>query len=560
MRKFVYRLFIIQFLFLVRLFDGVASASTDTLMNSLLKHIQNKEAYAEQKKNYLLNLKKKLADSAGNIKPTYEIQRELYNIYISYESDSAIVYAKKNVNLAIEQNMDFWRIESQLDLATFYLTGGMYLDADSLLRQIKPTRIDHYLRIKYFDTKQKFYRFYAFQHLEHEKYIALSDSYRDSLLSILDTASNHFKMVYSEKLIDQDKSEEAKKIIFGMIKSIKEDTHEKAMLAYSLANVYKKEDNLEKQRMYYIISAICDIKNAIKENASSRALASLLYKMGDIEGAYACIRSSMEDAKFCNARFRSYEASQIYPIIEASYQDNEREKRKILGTFLVVASILSALLVTAVIFVYRQKQRINRVRQELYSTNMKLREFNDKLHVANEELIRVNQEVSSMNKKLSEANQIKEVYIGHFLDLCATYIDKLERYQSTIKKLIMGDKINQLLRLVKSHEMIDHEVQELYNTFDTTFLHLFPDFIGDFNSLLRPEERIEVKDSEKLNTELRIFALIRLGISDTAKLASFLHYSLNTIYTYRAKVRNKAIMDKDEFDKMVMKIGQIRIT
>src|SRR5690606_10908743 len=191
---------------------------------------------------------------------------------------------------------------------------------------------------------------------------------------------------------------------------------------------------------------------------------------------------------------------------------------------------------------------------------MKLREFNDKLHVANEELIRVNQEVSSMNKKLSEANQIKEVYIGHFLDLCATYIDKLERYQSTIKKLIMGDKINQLLRLVKSHEMIDHEVQELYNTFDTTFLHLFPDFIGDFNSLLRPEERIEVKDSEKLNTELRIFALIRLGISDTAKLASFLHYSLNTIYTYRAKVRNKAIMDKDEFDKMVMKIGQIRIT
>ena len=195
-------------------------------------------------------------------------------------------------------------------------------------------------------------------------------------------------------------------------------------------------------------------------------------------------------------------------------------------------------------------KRLAKIRKELYQTNIKLKELNTDLQISNSRILGINLE-------LSNANKIKETYIGHFLDLCSTYISKLERYQNTLNKKAVEKKLDELYRMLKSSEMIDNELKELFENFDNIFLHLYPNFVEEFNSLLIQEERFELKQNELLNTELRIFALIRLGITDSSKIASFLHYSANTIYNYRTRVRNKAAVPREEFESLVSQIGTI---
>jgi hypothetical protein len=359
-------------------------------------------------------------------------------------------------------------------------------------------------------------------------------------------------------LHDENRLTEAKQILQQLLKQTKNDTHEKAVLSYALANIYKKEGNISLQKHYYALSAICDIKNAIKENASMQALASILCETGEVEKAYACIKSSMEDAMFCNARLRTYEVSQIFPIIDSAYQENINKQKSELQLFLILLSILSIFLIIAVIYVYKQMKRVTRIRRELYYTNVKLKELNLDLQSTVNQLNDVNKELSDVNSKLSEANQIKEAYIGQFLDLCSTYINKLEKYQNTLNKKAVEKKLDELYKMLKSREMIDNELKELYENFDNIFLHLYPNFVENFNSLLVKEEQFILKSNELLNVELRIFALIRLGITDSSRIANFLHYSANTIYSYRTRVRNKAAVPREEFESMVMKIGALK--
>lgn len=557
MKKLFYKSLVVLYFFLFGIANLFASSTNDTLMTDLMKIIQQKGVYIKEKEFSLREIKQKIQGDSANDSLRYELQKQLYHAYAPFKTDSAIYYAKKNIDLAIKHQKKAWIAQSQLDLASFYLIAGMYLDSENMLQHISENVLPKQLLIQYLDIKKKFYKFYSFHNYNSELYLELSNRYRDSLLNNLDQSSNHYKMVYAEKLIDENKGEEAKSIINAILLKSEAYSHEQAMLAYSLAQIYKNEGDLKREQELLVLSATCDIRNAIMENASMRALASLLYQTGHIDDAYTCIKSSLEDAIFCNAKFRTYEISQIFPIIDSAYQEHQKNRKSMLASFLGLTSILTIFLLIAVIFVYRQMKKVSKIKGELSNINIELNKLNEKLVGANDSLIHKNVELSNLNAKLAESNQIKEVYIGHFLDLCAMYIEKIEKFQNSIKKMIMGNKIDELLKLVKSHAMIDKEVNELYETFDHIFLHLFPNYIAEFNSLLREDSQIEVKEKELLNTELRIFALIRLGVNDTAKIASFLHYSLNTIYTYRAKVKSKALVNKEDFDRLVMQIGTI---
>ncbi|MDR1718473.1 MAG: DUF6377 domain-containing protein [Prevotella sp.] len=511
-----------------------------------------------EKEDGISEIKKML--KTPNITPEqrYDINLKLYNEYKTYISDSAIYYARENTAIAKKLNRPVWTYESQLDLVSLYIVAGMYIEAIDILKSINNKNLPDWLLIKYYDCYKQLYNYYSNNNLYTRIYVEKSKLYRDSLLNVLDKKSNHYKIVYAEKLYDENKLTEARQILQELLNQTKSDTHEKAVLAYALANIYKKEGSIGLQKHYYAISAICDIKNAIKENASMQALASVLYETGEVERAYDCIKSSMEDAMFCNARLRTYEVSQIFPIIDSAYQENVNKQKSELQLFLILVSILSIFLIMAIIYVYRQMKRVARIRKELYHTNVKLNELNIDLQSTINQLNDVNKELSDVNNELSEANQIKEAYIGHFLDLCSTYINKLEKYQNTLNKKAVEKKLDELYKILKSREMIDNELKELYENFDNIFLHLYPNFVEEFNSLLVRDGQFILKPNELLNVELRIFALIRLGITDSSKIASFLHYSANTIYSYRTRVRNKAAVPREEFESMVMKIGIIK--
>ncbi|WP_165021623.1 DUF6377 domain-containing protein [Dysgonomonas sp. ZJ279] len=520
----------------------------DTTFQYLSKLLDNKEVYMHVKEQKISEIKRMLQTPNISEVQRYDINLKLYDQYKTYISDSAIHFAQENLQIAHRLNNILWIDESKLALASLYTIAGMYIESIDLLRSIDRKTMPEKLLVSYYDTYKLLYSSYSSNNLYTNIYYAKSNLYRDSLLNVLDKTSNHYKIVYSEKLLDQNRLEESKQILQNLLEESKLEDHERAVLAYALANVYKKENNIEQQRVYYTISAVCDIKNAIKENASLQALAGVFYEMSNIDNAYKCIKSSMEDAIFCNARLRTFEVSKAFPIIDTAYQDKVNKQKEGLLFFLILVSLLSLFLIAAVIYVYRQMKRVAGIRKELYRTNVKLNELNTDLQKNNVQL-------NNLNGELSEANRIKETYIGHFLDLCSMYINKLEKYQNTLNKKAVEKRLDELYKMLKSRDMIDNELKDLFDKFDNIFLHLYPSFVEDFNSLLLEKERFVLKPNELLNTELRIFALIRLGIVDSSKIASFLHYSANTIYNYRTRVRNKAAVPREEFELLVTKIG-----
>ena len=535
---------------------------TDTQQDQVLRRLygmmERKETFMSEKEDRISAIKMMLATPNISNLQQYEINLQLYNEYKTYISDSAIHYAKQNVELAGRLGDRYRMNESKLSLTSLYIISGLYVESLDILNQIDRSELTDNLLIYYYDSYKQLYRNYSFNNPNASVYIAKSSLYRDSLLNVLNKESNHYRIVLAEKLFDENRLTESKQILEDLINQSEEENHEKAVLTYALATIYREEGIVDKQITYFAISAICDIRNAIMENASMQALAVTLFEIGNIEKAYDCIKSSMEDAMFCNARLRTYEISQILPIIDSAYQERVRNQKSELQLFLYLVSLLSLFLIIAVIYVYRQMKKITRIRKELYHTNLRLNELNEDLQRTVDQLNDTNKKMSDINDELSESNEIKETYIGHFLDLCSTYIDKLEKYRSTLNKRAVERKLEELFRMLKSHEMIDQELKELYSLFDNIFLHLYPNFVEEFNSLLVEEERFNLKPDELLNTELRIFALIRLGITDSSRIANFLRYSANTIYNYRTRVRNKAAVPRDKFESFVMKIGVIQ--
>lgn len=524
----------------------------------LYELMENKGTFMSEKEDRILSVKKMLETPNISDVQRYDINLQLFNEYKTYISDSAIHYVNQNIKISEKLNDQDRMNESNLNLTSLYIIAGMYIESLDILKNIDETGLSGELLIRYYDSYKQLYRNYSFNNFNAHIYIAKSSQYRDSLLNVLDKNSNHYRIVYAEKLFDENRLAESKQILQDLINQSEAEDHEKAVLTYALVNIYRKEGDIDKQITYYAISAICDIKNAIKENASMQALAITLFETGNIEKAYGCIKSSMEDAMFCNARLRTYEISQILPIIDSAYQEKVRNQKSELQLFLVLVSFLSLFLIIAVIYVYRQMKKITRIRKELDHTNLKLNELNRDLQLTVDQLNKTNKKLSEVNDELSESNEIKETYIGHFLDLCSTYINKLEKYQNTLNNKAAERKLDELFRILKSHDMIDQELKELYKLFDNIFLHLYPNFVEEFNSLLLEEERFVLKANELLNVELRIFALIRLGITDSSRIANFLHYSANTIYNYRTRVRNKAAVPRDKFESLVMKIGVIQ--
>lgn len=522
----------------------------DTLFVWLNKEINNKDFYVKKKEQKINSLQQLLHTQNLPKNQEYEINSKLAKEYRKYIIDSAIYYMEKNKKIAKDIGDINLRDETNLNLCLLYSATGMYIESKEILNQIDRKSLSKELLPLYFETYSQFYGHYAQSNNRHT-YFQLNEAYRDSLLTTLDPNSIKYQITYAEKILYQGQLEIAGNRLLTLLNKIPQDDPDYALVTYLLGNVYKNKHDSISQKKYYALSAITDIKNAIKDNASMQSLALTYYESGDIDQAYRFTKSAIEDAVFCNVRFRTIEISEFYSIINTTYQAKEAKQKSELKLYLILISILSLFLIVAVIYVYKQMKRVSKIRKELYRTNVKLTDLNEGISNTNNQLYKVNSE-------LSESNHIKEEYIAHFFDLCSAYITKLEDYRKALNKKAANNQLDELFKMLKSTTMVDNELEELYKKFDNIFLSLYPTFVEDFNSLLISEEQVLPKQGELLNTELRIFALIRLGITDSVKIAGFLRYSLSTIYNYRTKARNKAAVSRDEFENMVMKIGVIQ--
>ena len=307
----------------------------------------------------------------------------------------------------------------------------------------------------------------------------------------------------------------------------------KVYIYYTLSEAYSMKKDIEKEVYYLILTAIADLETPVREYASLQKLAHLMYESGDIDRAYKYLSCSMEDAVACNARLRFIEVTEFFPIIDKAYKLKEEKERAVSRAMLISVSLLSLFLLIAIFYLYRWMKKLSVMRRNLSLAN---------------------KQMSAVNAELEQTGKIKEVYIARYLDRCVNYLDKLETYRRSLAKLAMASRIEDLFKAIKSEQFIRDERDEFYNEFDRSFLKLFPNFISAFNNLLVEEGRVYPKSDELLTTELRIFALIRLGVVDSNKIAHFLGYSLATIYNYRSRMRNKAAGDKDMFEQNVMNL------
>jgi hypothetical protein len=520
-------------------------------MQTLLYALDHKAHYEdikEQQINSLINdlAKKNISDLAR-----YDINRKLYLEYKAYKIDSAVLYLEKNLEIAKQTKQNDLYFSTVLSLSFMYWQSGNFLEATQMLHALDLNELRKLpvpIQADYYDTFKQIYRYYAeMQSDKSNDYFRKSNLYRDSILLIAYPESQIYKLSQAEKLSEDGHWDKAATIITDLLNSQEYKNSNYAILASILANIYKHEGNSELQKRYFAISALGDIQNAIKENSAMLQLALLLYHDNEINDAYRCIKSALDDAEFCKARFRNNEVAAIFPIIDHAYHEKTTRQHHLIFIYFILVSLLSTLLIIAIVYIYIYLKRIGKIRIQLAETN-------DDLQIKNLKLNELNVELTALNRKLSQTNIVKEAYLTKFIDLCSNYIDKLDNYRRSLHRLARDGKSDELNAELKSSKFIENELSDFYTNFDETFLRIFPTFISDFNALFPAEKHQTIKQGEILNTDLRIFALIRLGITDSQKIASFLRCSITTVYTYRSKLKNHSLF-KDNLEEQILKIG-----
>lgn len=527
------------------------SSRADSLLLKLDQAIKERPIYMEQKELKLVELKRQLHRQIPD-EERFAILGTLLDEYRSFNTDSALHMAEEREQIAIRLGNREYIDNARMNKADVLGMTGMYKEVMDLMRNIHIDRLPVDIHPYYYHIYRTVYGLmadYAVTAYEKKLYTELTDKYRDSLLLVNKDNLLIHTLIQSDQYNVCNEYDKAIRLLTDYLALQKDYEHDVAICAYTLSESYRLKGDKEKEKEYLIVSAMADMKTAVREYISLRKLAVLLYQEGDIERAYSYVKICMEDAAACNARLRKLEILEIFPIINDAYQQKTEKQQEQMKWALVSISLLSLFLLLAIFYVYKQMKKVAAARREVIDANKRLKELNDELHLSNAQL-------KEANHSIAENSYLKEEYIGRYMDQCSVYLEKMDNYRRSLGKIAATGNVEELYKNIKSSKFIEGELKEFYTNFDNTFLQLFPTFVEDFNALLADDEQISLKAGERMNTELRIFALIRLGITDSVKIAQFLRYSVTTIYNYRTKVRNKAAGDRDLLEQEVMTIGK----
>lgn len=524
------------------------------LYEQLDQAIEQSQYYINQKESRITKIKKQ-SRQGHTPQQLLTAYYKLYEEYKAYQSDSSIYYIHQAIDLAKRNNMksDITKLRSLLALQ--YSTSGAFTEALHVLQSIDKKTLNNSNKKDYYMAFYHVYGELGFTNINidtdlSQEFYSKQDCYRDTLFSILSPNSEDYLMRKEVLLTSQNKLKEALKINDIRLSKCKKGSHEYGIVAYYRHLIYRSLKDEDMVKYWLLQSAICDVKCAINDQASLWILAEILSKEKDVERSYKYINFSWNaNKRFCT-RIRSWQISPVLGTIDHTYQAELKKANHRLIFAIICVSLLVSALALLTFYVNKQKSYLSNARNELKKTNTQLEELNNKLSSTNGML-------KASNDKLNESNGVKEEYIGQFLGACSHYIDKLDKMRLNVNKMVKNKQYNELYSMTKSSEVKEQELEELYANFDKVFLNLFPNFVEDLNGLLKEECQIHLSSPNKLSAIVRVFALIRLGIDDSTKIAEFLHYAVNTIYNYRAKLRNGALNDRNEFEKKVRELGTL---
>ncbi|WP_291593584.1 DUF6377 domain-containing protein [Bacteroides sp.] len=529
-----------------------AQTRLDSLLNELDNVIVKEKEYTVRKENYLDNLKEQLRNQNLPKESQYSIFQSLAHEYETFICDSAIAYATRALDMAINLQNAGWVNDSKIQLARGEAKAGMFSKTIDILNSISREDLKHHQLIDYYKTYIDVY-IYMIEYndgYDLADLIVKKEICQDSLIQIADTATFEYATRYGFRCIETGELATAERILLSYYPKVKQDTKECAEITSILSFLYERMENKEKAKEYLAISAISDIRASVKENISLRALAFVLFNSDvDINRANQYIKKSLDDANFYNARLRNIQTAKMLPIIDKAYQLDRERQRDRLRILLATVSVLSIILLVVILFVVKQMKKLAKAKKHIEEINARLNELNVALQD-------VNKQLKQMNLSLAESNHIKELFISSFLEICTEYIEKLDAFKGTVNRKVKAGQITDILKLTSKTENSVLELKELYANFDNAFLNIYPSFVEEFNRLLRPEERYPAIGDKSLNQELRVFALIKLGVKDINKIAVFLHYTPRTVYNYRSKIKSKALNMDEDFEEKVKRLCQ----
>lgn len=512
------------------------AADGDSLLHELDKTIAKREVFLQEK---LARIAKFTAE-VKTLKHDKLFDRylEIYDEYKSFIYDSAFVYARKLQIIAVASKDPVKTEIARIRLGFVLVSSGLFKEAIDTLKHVQPRKLPDSIHLDYLYLMAR--ACYDLSDFNRDVYYApeyaiLGNNYVDSALLLVPENSKLYLQMKGLKHLHLRDMTTAQSLFEKLIHDFPLDDHDFAMASSTLSFIYLYTNKAALSKDMLIKSAIADIRSSTKETLATIHLADLLYKEGNIEKAYQYVKIAMEDANYYGARHRKIQVAAIYPIIEGQQLGLVESKRKMLMLYAGGITLLSVLIFGFAFIIYKQFQ---------------------KLQVAKRIISKANDSLTETNHQLVDANKIKEEYLWYYFNTTADSISKLDSLKKSLELKLTMKKLEDVKFTVESIN-IRKERDDLYHNFDKIFLKLFPDFVQVFNSFFNPEDQITLKENQLMNTELRIFALVRLGISDNEKIAKILDYSVTTIYTYKTRLRNKSILPNDTFDKQIMTIRAI---
>lgn len=540
--------------------NPLVALSLPVLLDSLDAEVGRSDDYLRQQRERIVQLRSRFK---SNAKPEeiYALNSLMYDEFYVFRGDSAMAYADRNIALARQlQRPDGeaeWHIKRSFVLAVM----GMLKEAEEEIAHLVPATLSPDLKVDYYRQRIYIYSHYNQYYSETQQareYYEREVRLRDSICALVQPTDPLF-------LWQKTWGENPQAVKAELIKRVERSnlsTRLDAMNAYCVAYIMRQEGKPEEAARWLAISAICDIRFCNADIASLEELAWWLYQQGNIDQSYNYMSFCIQKALSYPNRVRIVSLSNVFDGIRNAYmaQTRELQNRGLLA--LIALSIVALGLLAVAAYAVQQMRRLRTSQHNLNTANLQLGqhitqldETQSQLADANTQLSTVNAQLAEVNAQLREANFVKEETVGYVFSICSSYITKLEDFRLRIHRQVKTGQLDELRRSTEQSTTLQ-ELKAFFHTFDQVFLNIYPDFVQDFNALLRPDEQIVPKDGELLNTELRIYALVRLGITDSVKIADFLHCSVQTVYNNRLRARNKAIIPKTEFAQTVQQLGK----
>lgn len=495
--------------------------STEDVLKLLDKEISLRQNYTQAKLAKIDSLRNQLRSSL--IEENLDSYLQLGDIFSSFNNDSALIYYTKGYDKALEAGMTNIANIFRMKRATFLPLAGYIYDAINEYGDIDPSQFTDAQLSDFYEHGRQMFSYISSTYTKYpetEKYFKdKSDSLRSKYLAIANPSSFQYKYNYSEALFDEGKYADAEKNILDFIDRMPSNSNLYARASYLLASIAKIKGNKEDEIKYLALSSMADIQGAVKEAMALQELGVIMSENEDIDRAYDYLSVALSNAVDCQAALRIVQTSEALPLIQDAYTEQMTSSRNKIFIIIIFLALILCVLVVLLFYLHRQMQ-----------------------------------EMKKLQERLSTSNNVKEIYISQFFRLCSIYIDKLNQFSKLVNRKISSGQTDDLYKMTKSGKLVEEQSAEFYKLFDDAFLHIYPNFVDDVNKLMR--EKLVLKEGELLNNDLRILAFLRLGLEDTAQVAQILNYSVNTIYAYRNKLRNRAY-DRDNFEKNIMNISSI---